>query len=119
MGWVNWHSRDAARRMALRWAAPAALVAILSALGPGAALAQQSPIGSSVKVQNTVTGAVGGKTVDLTDGSEVFANELVKTEAASLARLTFLDDTNLSLGPSSQVQLDRCVFDANRSASSV
>ena len=82
-------------------------------------LAQGRAIGAAVKVQNSVSGTIGGQTRDIADGNPVFTDDLVKTQDNSLARLTFLDETNLSLGPSSQVKLDRFVFDADKSASSV
>ena len=47
-------------------------------------------------------------------GSEVFQNELVRTGKASTARLQFLDETNLSLSPLSQIKLDSFVFDPDK-----
>ena len=84
----------------------------------GNAQAQTGQIGSATRVQNSVAGIVSGRSTTLSDGSAVYSNELVKTEADSLAKLTFNDKTNLSVGPSSQVKLDRFVFDASRSTSS-
>ena len=97
----------------------AALFAGMFAALPSPALAQSSAIGAAARVQNTVSGIVGGRSQALSDGSSVYPNELVKTEADSLAKLTFLDQTNLSVGPSSQVKLDKFVFDPNKSASAV
>ena len=79
----------------------------------------QKAIGETVKVQNNATGTLGARTRELADGSDVFANDLVQTQAASLARLTFDDATNLAVGPSSQVKLDRFVYNPDRTAKSV
>ena len=97
----------------------ATLASAFLAAGAIPALAQSSSIGAAARVQNSVSGIVGGRSQTLSDGSAVFANELVKTEADALAKLTFLDQTNLSVGPSSQVKLDKFVFDPNKSASAV
>ena len=97
----------------------AAIVAGILTAVASPVLAQSSSIGSAARVQNTVSGVVGGKAQVLSDGTSVYASELVKTEADSLAKLTFLDQTNLSVGPSSQVKLDKFVFDLNKSASAV
>jgi len=76
-------------------------------------------IGWSVSVENQVTGTYAGATRTLNEGNDVFSNDLISTKAASLARLTFRDNTNLSIGPSSAVKLDRFVFNPNESAGSV
>ena len=93
-----------------------ALAGALAFLPPAAA---QKAIGEAVTVQKAATGTLGGRTRDLANGSEVFVNDLVQTRAASLARVTFDDDTNLAIGPSSQVKLDRFVYNPDKSARSV
>jgi hypothetical protein len=44
-------------------------------------------------------------------GSEVYSNELVKTGDKGIARLVFLDRTDLVVGPRSEVKLDKFVYD--------
>lgn len=79
-------------------------------LGVGVARAQEA-IGSTTTVQNQVTRELqGGGSGPLTNGDSVFRNEAVKTGADSLAKLVFLDSTNLSVGPTSRVVLDRFVY---------
>ena len=64
--------------------------------------------------------AVGvGSTQTLSAGSEVFANQTVRTGNRGMADLVFLDKTNLSVGPTSEVRLDKFVYDPNGSAGSV
>ncbi|MDO8535247.1 MAG: FecR domain-containing protein [Xanthobacteraceae bacterium] len=78
-----------------------------------------SKIGVASAVKNRVEGSVGGGTRQLSAGSEIFTSEVVRTGDASTAQLLFLDQTSLSIGPKSEVTLDRFVFDPNRGAGSV
>ncbi|MFN3890351.1 MAG: FecR domain-containing protein [Beijerinckiaceae bacterium] len=43
-------------------------------------------------------------------GDAVYSNDVITTGADSSVRITFADQTNLALGPSSRVVLDRFVF---------
>ncbi len=76
-------------------------------------------IGAASTISNRVEGFVGGDARMLAVGSEVFQNELVRTGLQSDARLIFLDDTNLSVGPASEVTLDRFVYDPDKGAGAV
>ena len=83
------------------------------------ALAQDPKIGSAKSTKNKVEGLVGGKTESLKTGSELFANETVRTGDAAVADLVFVDNTNLSVGPISVVRLDKFVYDPTGSSGSV
>lgn len=76
-------------------------------------------IGSASTISNRVEGFFGGDPRTLAVGSEIFQNELVRTALASDAKLIFLDNTNLSVGPASEVTLDRFVYDPDKSAGAV
>src|SRR5262245_5415431 len=76
-------------------------------------------IGAASTISNRVEGFYGGDARSLAVGSEVFQNELVRTGLQSDAKLIFLDDTNLSVGPSSEVTLDRFVYDPDKGAGAV
>ena len=52
-------------------------------------------------------------------GIDVFQNETINTANASASRVVFEDRTQLSIGPVSEVVLDRFVFDPNPAASAV
>src|SRR5438477_6641763 len=93
---------------------PAVALAVLFALYSTASNAQ-SRIGSATSVQPDASGSVGGT---LSAGSGVHANETVKTGSAGQAGLQFNDQSNLSVGPSSQVRLDKFVYDPNKSGGS-
>jgi hypothetical protein len=91
-----------------RWVLPAGLtLAAIFALLPLAASAQS--IGSAAAVKPEAQG--GGSTLQA--GSSLYSNETVGTGQAGQAELQFLDNTKLSVGPSSSVRLDKFVYDPN------
>lgn len=95
-------------------------VLFLSIASASTAEAQSaSRIGAAVAVRNQVTGSQGGRDRALAAGSQIFQNERISTGANSVAQLMFTDQTTLSVGPRSQVTLDRYVFDPNRSTGDV
>src|SRR5919197_4472141 len=94
----------------------------LAGLGLGAFLAvqagpalAQAKIGVAAAVQNQVF----GNSQPLATGAGVFANEHIRTGEASSAQLQFVDETNLAVGPKSEVVLDRFVYNPNRGKGSV
>jgi hypothetical protein len=84
------------------------------AFAPQAAVAQE-PIGGVESLRNQVTRA--GAPVRL--GDRVFQNEVIATGSDSSARIAFLDQTNLAIGPTSRVTLDRFVYNAAQQGMSV
>src|SRR5262245_20354628 len=97
-----------------KWTAAFA-VAVLFALQPTASNAQ-ARIGSANSVKPEASGSVGGT---LSAGSSVHANETIKTGSSGQAGLGFVDKTNLHVGPSSSVRLDKFVYDPNKGTGSV
>jgi hypothetical protein len=93
---------------------PALALAVLFALQSTASNAQ-TRIGSTTSVQPEASGSVGGT---LAVGSGVHSNETVKTGSSGKAGLQFHDQSNLSVGPSSQVRLDKFVYDPNKGTGS-
>ena len=88
---------------------------MLLATGSTAANAQ-STIGTAQSVKPEASGSISGI---LSAGSGVHANETIKTGSAGQAGLQFNDKSNLSVGPSSQVRLDKFVYDPNKSTGGV
>src|ERR1700691_200823 len=78
-----------------------------------AAVAQEQGIGSAKTTRNKVEGIVGGQTQDVRTGSQVYPDETVRTGDSAVADLVFIDNTNLSVGPISEVRLDKFVYDPN------
>ena len=93
-------------------------VAAIFALNTTVADAQAN-IGRAAAVKNEVEGVVGGQTRSLSSGSSVYSREVVRTKASSQAELEFLDRTKLSVGPASEVRLDKFVYDPDRGTGSV
>ena len=83
-------------------------------LWTGSAAAQQA-IGGAKVIENDVRGETLRGTAPIHRGDQVFQDEWVRTAAQSLAQLALRDETNVSLGPSSQLRLDRFVFDGSGS----
>ena len=88
------------------------LAVAISSAGPAPA---QGKIGVAAVVKNEVF----GNAQPLSNGSSVFVNQRIRTGEASTAQLQFLDETNLAVGPKSEVVLDRLVYDPNRRKGSV
>ncbi|HWB47875.1 MAG TPA: FecR family protein [Stellaceae bacterium] len=95
--------------------------ALALGLGIPPAARADTQIGSAAQVVNSVTGTLAStrQTQTLRAGIDVFQNETITTAYASASRVIFADQTQLSIGPSSQVALDRFVFDPNPAASKV
>src|SRR5262245_26455357 len=96
-----------------KWTAALA-VAVVFALQPTASNAQ-SRIGSAHSVKPEAIGSVAGT---LSAGSGVHANETVRTGSEGKTGLRFNDTTNLSVGSSSTVRLDKFVYDPNKGTGS-
>ncbi|MBC7767352.1 MAG: FecR domain-containing protein [Phycisphaerales bacterium] len=97
-----------------------ALCAGATLLGsPAAAQSADGNIGAAVAVRNQVTGVRAGQERALAVGNRVFQNESISTGANSVAQLMFTDQTTLSVGPRSQVTLDRYVYDPSRGTGDV
>lgn len=96
----------------------AALLALGGAVAPSLAHAQQA-IGSTTSAQNQVTRELDGAAGPLAVGNSVYRNEVVRTGSNSLAKLVFVDSTNLAVGPTSRVVLDRFVYEGDANSEKV
>jgi hypothetical protein len=86
--------------------------ALCLALGLAAGSAHaQARVGEAAVVQNQVVRVSGSATSQINVGDGVLRDETVRTGLESAARLVMADNTNLSLGPSATIKLDRTVFD--------
>jgi hypothetical protein len=93
---------------------PALALAVVFALQSTASNAQ-TRIGTANSVRPEASGSVAGT---LAAGSGVHANETVRTGSAGQTGMRFLDESNLNVGPSSQVRLDKFVYDPNKGTGS-
>jgi hypothetical protein len=90
-------------------------VLFVSALGLAAGLAAgaahaQARVGEAAVIQNQVVRVMGSAVSQINVGDGVLRDEIVRTGLESAARLVMADNTNLSLGPSATITLDRTVF---------
>jgi hypothetical protein len=76
-------------------------------------------IGTAVSTSPTVEALADGNTRTLSDGSELYANQTVRTGHRGTADLEFIDRTNVTVGPRSEVKLDKFVYDPTGSSGSV
>src|SRR5256886_3409686 len=68
-------------------------------------------VGEAAVVKNEVVRVTGSGGTQINVGDALLRDETVRTGADSAARLVMADSTNLSLGPSATLKLDRTVFD--------
>ena len=95
----------------LRWT-PAVLAAVLLAVPMTAnAEPRSSTIGVAASITPSAERGVGTVFQTLAPGSELHASETVRTGDAGKADLVFIDRTNLTVGPTSEVVLDQFVYD--------
>src|SRR3954454_20696460 len=88
---------------------------LLSTLLCAAPCAQaQTRVGEAVLIQNDVV-RVAASTTPINVGDSMLRDETVRTGAGSAARFVMADSTNLSLGPSGTLKLDRTVFNDEHS----
>jgi hypothetical protein len=90
-------------------------VTILGMLLWAGSAAAQEAIGGAKLAENDVRGETARGTSPVHVGDQVFQNEWVRTGTDSLAQIALRDETNVSLGPSSQIKLDRFVYEGSGS----
>ena len=78
-------------------------------------LLAESRIGNTALTKNDVSQIAATQAKPIALGDDVFMNEQVKTGVDSAAKFVFSDQTNLALGPTSLVKLDRFVYKGDTS----
>jgi hypothetical protein len=71
----------------------------------------QTRVGEAAVVKNEVLRVAGASTSQINVGDGLVRDEVVRTGIDGATRLVMADSTNLSLGPSATIKLDRTVFD--------
>jgi hypothetical protein len=97
----------------------AALAAAMLLACAATASAADPKIGGAKSTKNEVHGTVNGQVQPIATGTDVYSNETVHTGTSSIADLVFLDASNMTVGPESEVRLDKFVYDPNGSAGTV
>lgn len=101
-----------------RWT-PALLFMVLFAMQSTGSNAESPKIGVATSIKPNAEGGVGANLRGLSAGSELRARETVRTGNLGQADLVFIDDTNLTVGPTSEVLLDEFVYDPTGSSGRV
>lgn len=86
---------------------------LAAAYGPAAA---ETDIGAAVIAERQVSGSLNGRVRTVAVGSDIFADEVIRTGRDSAARLVFRDETHLMMTANAVVTLDRFVFNPDRTA---
>jgi hypothetical protein len=96
-----------------RWTPAVLVTAVLFAVPwtMSNAETQSATIGVAASITPSAEGGVGTAFQTLAPGSELHASETVRTGDAGKADLVFIDRTNLTVGPTSEVVLDKFVYD--------
>jgi len=76
------------------------------------AAAQLPDIGVAASVTNKVDGVVAQQSRPVVIGDKVFENEIIRTGPNSKGQLLFRDETALTIGPDSEITLDKFVYNA-------
>src|SRR5271169_198562 len=97
---------------------PGLLIVVLVAMHSAVSWAEDR-IGVAATAKPNADGVTAGNSQTLAAGSEVYANETIRTGNLGQADLVFVDKTNLTVGPTSEVLLDKFVYDPNGSKGSV
>jgi ferric-dicitrate binding protein FerR (iron transport regulator) len=96
-----------------RWTPALLLMAVVVAVPSTTSNAEtrSATIGVAASITPSAEGGVGTVFQTLAPGSELHASETVRTGDAGKADLVFVDRTNLTVGPTSEVVLDKFVYD--------
>jgi hypothetical protein len=90
---------------------PSAMFAVVLLFGSTGASLAQGGIGDARTVINSVLGNLAsGSSGPVAQGDSVYRDESVLTRADSKAALVLEDQTNVTVGPSSTIKLDRFVY---------
>jgi FecR protein len=102
-------------KMHFRCCAFVVLSCVAAGLAAPSAFANETRVGKAVVIQNNVVRLAGETTSPVVVGDSMLRDEVVRTGTDSAARFVMADSTNLSLGPSATIKLDRTVFNDEHS----
>ena len=92
-----------------------AFACVAASLAAPFAFGSETRVGEAVVIQNSVVRVAGDATNPVNVGDSMLRDEVVRTGSDSAARFVMADSTNLSIGPSATIKLDRTVFNDEHS----
>jgi hypothetical protein len=101
--------------MHLRRCSFIAFACVAACLAAPFAFASEARVGEAVVIQNSVVRVAQDATSPVNVGDSMLRDEVVRTGTDSAARFVMADSTNLSIGPSATIKLDRTVFNDEHS----
>ena len=75
-----------------------------------AAMAEAAKVGQAEIIRNEVVHVGEAELIPINVGDEVMRDEVIRTSADSDARFGLIDNTKLTLGPGSELKIDRAVY---------
>jgi hypothetical protein len=96
----------------MRWGGALAIVAV--ALSAASASRAAVEVGEAVVVVSVVRGTLGSETREIAVQDDIYSQEVIETGDDAATRLVFRDGTELSMGPSSRVTIDRYIYDPDK-----
>jgi hypothetical protein len=77
-----------------------------------------SRVGGATAVVHDVSSSVSGQSwAKKVEGDDVYEDEFIRTATESSARISFIDETDIRMGPAAKMKIDRVVFKSGRSVS--
>jgi hypothetical protein len=77
-----------------------------------------SRVGGATTVVHDVASSESGQSwAKKVEGDDVYENEFIRTEVESSARISFIDETDIRMGPAARMKIDRVVFKSGRAVS--
>src|SRR5262245_51923796 len=77
-----------------------------------------SRVGCTTSVVHDVSSSVSGQSwAKKTEGDDIYEDEFIRTAAESSARVSFIDETDIRMGPAARMKIDRVVFKSGRAVS--
>jgi len=102
--------------MCCRHHSATALVAIVAGVIASTDAQAASRVGGTTSVVRDVSGSSSGQSwAKKVEGDDVYENEFIRTLAESSTRISFIDETDIRIGPTATMKIDRVVFKTNRS----
>src|SRR5262245_28558150 len=73
--------------------------------------------GATAVVHDVASSASGQSWAKKVAGDDVYEDECIRTETESSARISFIDETDIRMGPAAKMKIDRVVFKSGRAVS--
>ena len=95
-----------------------AFAAIVAAVIAATNAQAGSRVGGATSVVHDVSSSESGQSwAKKVEGDDVYENEFIRTETESSARISFIDETDIRMGPAARMKIDRVVFKSGRAVS--